>query len=417
MPWEDNPWIPGFKRRLLVHDDSKGSEIRIDYVPPGCIPDVLELPHRHYHNTVTERAYTLYGDFPHWEFSEAEDLEGDMIVFRRHLFMDRPPKTIHGLMPEPLSETGCVLLYWNTGPGTGVAEPEAPVESVDIPFDDVAESDFPEFGDARLFDTGEVAWQPHSIVPGWKVKPLADAHENSGAVSLVHIPADWTVPSDGLAVADARCCAWATTCGVPADAAVQRRPDLPGVNSAAIFQTPFSRKAGMVSRDDPAPWLFVISGDLGVQVAENGARHNLEVQEGGFAHVANWSFAATAAQARQRGRMHSALRRPRPVGCRLTRKARSIHGISMFISELLDKELFIHYFFSIYSESTAKVTLIHGSEPRQAAFRSARVGSVSAGWPPIESTARVNRLGSTASSHSGPSFPVRRITSSRDGIM
>ena len=236
IPWEDNPWIPGFKRRLLVHDNSKGSEIRIDYVPPGCIPDVLELPHRHYHNTVTERAYTLYGDFPHWEFREAEDLEGDMIVFRRHLFMDRPPKTIHGLMPEPLSETGCVLLYWNTGPGTGVAEPEAPVESIDIPFDDSFDFDFPEFGDARLFDTREVAWQLHSHVPGWKVKPLADAHENSGAVSLVHIPADWTAPRDGL----------------------------------------------VVSGDEPAPWLFVISGDLGVQVSENGARHDLGLQEGGF---------------------------------------------------------------------------------------------------------------------------------------
>lgn len=236
VPWEDNPGIPGFKRRLLVFDDATRSEIRMDYVPPGAIPRVIELPHRHYHRTVSERAYALAGDFPHWEFSSTGDHVGEMIVFRRHVFMDRPPKTIHGLMPEPLSETGCVLLYWNTGPGTGVAEPEAPVESVDIPFDDVAESDFPEFGDARLFDTGEVAWQPHAVVPGWKVKPLADAHENSGAVSLVHIPADWTAPSDGLAV----------------------------------------------SGDDPAPWLFVISGDLGVQVDENGARRDIGLQEGAF---------------------------------------------------------------------------------------------------------------------------------------
>ena len=236
VPWEDNPGIPGFKRRLLAYDDSRRAEVRMDYVPPGCVPDVLELPHRHYHNTVTERAYTLFGDFPHWEFSGVEDREGQLIVFRRHLFMDRPPRSIHGLMPEPLSETGCVLLYWNTGPGTGVAEPEAPKESVDIPFDDSAEAFRTEFSDARIFDTGGVAWQRHPLVAGWKIKPLANAHENSGAVCLVHVPADWT----GSA---------ATSMGIG---------------------------------DESPPWLYVLSGDVSLQIANNGTRQELSLREGGF---------------------------------------------------------------------------------------------------------------------------------------
>ena len=236
VPWEHNPGIPGFKRRLLVFDDATRSEVRMDYVPPGAIPEVLELPHRHYHRTVTERAYALAGDFPHWEFSSTRDHEGEMIVFRRHLFMDRPPKSIHGLMPEPLSETGCVLLYWNTGPGTGVAEPDAPVESVELAFDDSADDDPTDFSDARLFDAGEVPWLEHPSVAGWKAKPLAEAVENSGAVSLVHIPADWT--------------------GSPG---------------------PVEAQGGA-----PSPWLFVVAGDLNLYLAENGARRELALREGAF---------------------------------------------------------------------------------------------------------------------------------------
>ena len=236
VPWEDNPGIPGFKRRLLAYDDAARSEIRMDYVPPGAIPRVIELPHRHYHRTVTERAYALAGDFPHWEFSSTRDHQGEMILFHRHLFMDRPPRTIHGLMPEPLSETGCVLLYWNTGPGTGVAEPEAPRESVELPFDASADDDPTEFGDARLFDTAEVAWQEHALALGWKKKPLAEAVENSGAVSLVHIPADWTGPLESV----------------------------------------------KAQGNGPPPWLFVIAGDVRLYLAENGARRELALREGSF---------------------------------------------------------------------------------------------------------------------------------------
>ena len=236
VPWEDNPGIPGFKRRLLVFDDATRSEIRMDYVPAAIVPGELELPHRHYHNSVTERAYTLSGDFPHWEFSSADDHEGECIVFRRHLFMDRPPKSIHGLLPEPISETGAVILYWNTGPGTGVAEPDAPRETVTVPFNGAAGADIGDFSDARIFDSGEVAWQAHPHMSGWKFKPLAAAVENSGAVCLVHVPADWTASEE---------------------------------------------LAGIGGENTP-PWLFVVSGDIRLQVSENGARNDLRLQEGAF---------------------------------------------------------------------------------------------------------------------------------------
>lgn len=236
VPWEGNPGIPGFKRQLLSHDEATSAQVRVDYVPPGIVPAGLQLPHRHYHNSVTERAYTLFGDFPHWEFSGVSDLDGELIMFRRHLFMDRPPKSIHGLMPEPISETGAAILYWNTGPGTGVAEPEAVQETVDVPFDGSADQDRTDFSDCRLLDSGDLAWRNHPVVAGWKIKPLAGAVQHSGAVCLVHIPADWTASGEPLGV----------------------------------------------SVSDTSPWLFVVSGDLCLHMAENGARHELELREGGF---------------------------------------------------------------------------------------------------------------------------------------
>ncbi len=245
-PWEDNPGIPGFKRRLLFLDEAKRTEVRMDYVPSGIVPGELELPHRHYHNSVTERAYTLFGDFPHWEFSSPEDREGELIVFRRHLFMDRPPKSIHGLLPEPVSETGAVILYWNTGPGTGVAEPEAPRETVTVPFNDSTDfvrADFDsddfarvDFSAARIFDSGDVVWRAHPHAAGWKFKPLAEAVERSGAVCLVHIPADWAGPE---------------------------------------------RPSGISGGETP-PWLFVVSGDIRLQISGNGAQNDLHLQEGAF---------------------------------------------------------------------------------------------------------------------------------------
>lgn len=236
LPWEGNPGIPGFKRRLLFRDDALGCEIRMDYVPPDVVPGKLELPHRHYHRSVTERAYTLSGDFPHWEFSSIGDHEGELIVFCRHLFMDRPPKSIHGLLSEPVSQAGAVVLYWNTGPGTGVAEPEAPEETVTLPFNESAEKLRTDFADARIFDSGEVAWRAHPVIAGWKFKPLADAVEHSGAVCLVHIPADWTAPE---------------------------------------------AMAGM-SGGEPPPWLFMVAGDLRLEVSESRAQRDLDLSEGAF---------------------------------------------------------------------------------------------------------------------------------------
>ncbi len=188
--WTDDPDIPGFKQKLLRQDGDSGAVTRLWFIPPGWGRDLLQgKPDRHYHQTVIERAYHLYGDFPHWEFADADDHAGTGAPLTTGIFMDRPVLSLHGLQPEPVSQSGAVILYWNTGRGTSIREPGFALETINVPFD--GGGDWPQFNAARLIQTLDLPWQPHERVTGWKQKPLAEASHGSGAVCLVHIPADW----------------------------------------------------------------------------------------------------------------------------------------------------------------------------------------------------------------------------------
>ena len=190
LPWSEDPDIPGFKQKLLHQDDDSGAVVRLWFIPPGWGSDILQgKPDRHYHKTVIERAYHLYGDFPHWEFADADDLTGSGEALTVGMFMDRPVLSLHGLQPEPVSQAGAVIIYWNTGRGTSIREPGFELETINVPFD--GSGDWPEFTAARLIQTKDLLWQKHERIVAWKQKPLAEASHGSGAVSLVHIPTDW----------------------------------------------------------------------------------------------------------------------------------------------------------------------------------------------------------------------------------
>jgi hypothetical protein len=194
MDWEPDPEIPGFKQQILRRDAKRKSVVRKWFVPPA-FGDVLEgKPDRHYHKSVVERAYVLAGDFPHWEFPTAADFEGELFVFRRDLAMDRPPGSLHGLLPEPKSQVGSQILYWNTGPGTSIREKGFEKETINVAFDKKAKSDEREFTQCRLLQTNELPWQRHPRVTGLKWKPLMPAISGAGETSVVCVPADfWPV--------------------------------------------------------------------------------------------------------------------------------------------------------------------------------------------------------------------------------
>ncbi|MBT4740748.1 MAG: hypothetical protein HN793_08615 [Rhodospirillaceae bacterium] len=198
VEWVDDPDIPGFKQKILSRDEETGAVTRLWFVPPNWGEDVFDgKPDRHYHKSVVERGFQLYGDFPHWEFNSVEDFDGDLYIFKRGLFMDRPPGSLHGLRPEPRSQAGAVILYWNTGRGASIKEEAFAEETVNVAFDKDVKVEINAFPACNLTQTETVDWQVHPDVPGWKIKPLAEEGYGADTVDLVFIPSDWR-PGDGL---------------------------------------------------------------------------------------------------------------------------------------------------------------------------------------------------------------------------
>jgi hypothetical protein len=192
MPWAPEPTIKGMKSKLLHRDPASGATTIIRHVPPNF--GVGDRPFRHYHTSVVERTFYLAGDFPHWEFDGPKDTEGDLIVFRRGIFMDRPPNTVHGLFPSPRSEIGGMAISWNTGGGVGVDDPNYHIESVDLPFQNPGRHNVA-FTSPRIFHHDTLPWQRHASEPAWKWKPLGPRRGAAPEVGLVHVAADWRPPA------------------------------------------------------------------------------------------------------------------------------------------------------------------------------------------------------------------------------
>ncbi len=132
MAWEEFEGLAGARIKVLSRDDQGEPAVFLVWLPPGRL--ISELPHRHYHRSVHEYGFTLSGELPHWEYANAEQQQGDLIVFREGYFMHRRPGSLHGLEPGPTSPTGCVVLMWRSGPGTWMDEPGFADETVDVPY-------------------------------------------------------------------------------------------------------------------------------------------------------------------------------------------------------------------------------------------------------------------------------------------
>ncbi len=220
LDWVDDPDIPGFRQKMLSFNDVTKAVVRLWFIPPNWGEDVFGgKPDRHYHKSVVERGFHLYGDFPHWEFNSVEDFKGDLHVFKRGIFMNRPPGSLHGLLPEPRSQAGAVILYWVTGPGASIKDPEFVNETVNVPFDKDAKVEVNAFTPCSITQTEDLDWQPHPDEPDWKIKSFAEAAYGADSVNLVHIPTDWQPEEIG---------------------------------------------AFDITADSDQPWLFVVNGDLNV---------------------------------------------------------------------------------------------------------------------------------------------------------
>jgi hypothetical protein len=100
-------------------------------------PDLedIEIPRRHRHLTVDERAFVLSGERRLGEYAEQGQAEGDRIVLREGHHLDRKPGSIHGFDGrESMAAPGCVVLVWQSGPGLIKGERGYEQETVPVPF-------------------------------------------------------------------------------------------------------------------------------------------------------------------------------------------------------------------------------------------------------------------------------------------
>lgn len=130
--WAGISGLQRAKRKVLDRDADGAPAVTLVYMPPGAtLPD---LPHRHYHSTVHEYALFLAGELPHWEYENAEQRKGDLVVFKPGYFMHRRPGSIHGLEAGPTSRVGALFLLWRTGVGTEIGETTFDSETVEVPY-------------------------------------------------------------------------------------------------------------------------------------------------------------------------------------------------------------------------------------------------------------------------------------------
>ena len=199
MPWEPFSGLAGGKVKILSRDQEGNATVMLVWLPPGELPGVA-LPHRHYHRTIREFSYVLSGELPHWEYADAEQQQGDIVVFREGFFMERLPGSIHGLEPGPTSEAGCLLLMWRDGVGNWLDEPQAAEETIDVPYGEGGERRPPATPppsapgvvlareDVTILDTRAMPWEPFAGCNGVQVKVLARDDAGEPRVTLVYMP-------------------------------------------------------------------------------------------------------------------------------------------------------------------------------------------------------------------------------------
>jgi hypothetical protein len=258
MPWAPMGGIVGFKTRVLRVDPVTRATVELQFAPPEFSKEVrdrlAEGAVRHYHRTVTERHYFLSGDLPNCDWRDLTDPAGEVTVYRRHSFLDRPPMTLHGLLPGHLTEAGSEYLVWNTGPGTALWDPAAATETVELPVDAG-----PEYAAAfvrpRILQIDRLPWTPHPRTATWFHKRIAVAVPGSPAVDVVCVPPD----------------------------SVRERVVAEG-------------------NGGPERWMFLLSGSLDVEVTHGRGTERLELHEGSFLDLEpGTSFAIVAGEATSQG--------------------------------------------------------------------------------------------------------------------
>ncbi|WP_174278225.1 hypothetical protein [Sphingomonas bacterium] len=236
MPVTDVADHPGARVQTLLRDEDYPGAVEINFGPSGFTDRIRELlghgPHRHYHRSVNERHYVLEGDYPIFHWKDPAN-EGALTRLHRHHYLENPPMTLHGITGDTVPELGWKHLRWSDGLGTDIYEPGAAEETLEVAFS----RPYPEvpFADPILVHAEDLPWQPSPVRPGWRTKQLTRGVNSARAATLVSIPAG---SSDRIEITP---------------------PD-----------------------QGETSWLFVISGDLALEIVTPDGASPAKLREGGF---------------------------------------------------------------------------------------------------------------------------------------
>jgi hypothetical protein len=197
QPWEGMDGIAGGKQKVLARDEQGAPSVQLTWIPPGLLS---EKPERHFHRTVHERGYVLFGELPMREYASPDQEHGRPVVFKQGYYMDRGPGSVHGLDPAVVSPVGFLMLEWRTGPGTYLLEEAARHETVVLPAAyepdetpacpaESAAGTIVDSGKLRLLDTRAMPWEVMDGIPGARWKVLSCDSNGNASVALI-----WLAP-------------------------------------------------------------------------------------------------------------------------------------------------------------------------------------------------------------------------------
>jgi hypothetical protein len=128
--YQRDPGITGFQMATVI-DDAIGA-VKFWRISAGWSLGELGIESNlHRHDRVYEYAAVLGGDFPHLELG-ADGRSLERIRFHAGDLMIRPPGSVHGLHAEQSVLERCDMLYWNTGRGTSILDPDYGTETTDL---------------------------------------------------------------------------------------------------------------------------------------------------------------------------------------------------------------------------------------------------------------------------------------------
>jgi hypothetical protein len=94
LDWEPLGFHRAF-RQVLARNAAREPQAFIFYLP-GQFSSGYDLIHRHFHRTVHEFGFCLFGEFPHWEHKTPEMQHGALVTRKPGYFMSRTPGSLHG---------------------------------------------------------------------------------------------------------------------------------------------------------------------------------------------------------------------------------------------------------------------------------------------------------------------------------